>query len=39
MVIVDSILSAQVASAVPPPTKGVETVEAFNASQGNCFRG
>ena len=40
VVIVDSILSAaQVASAVPPPTKGCRNSLAANASQGHCFRG
>jgi hypothetical protein len=40
VVIVDSILSAaQVASAVPPPTKGCRNSQAVNASQGHCFRG
>ena len=40
VVVVDSILSAaQVASAVPPPTKGCRNSIAVNASNGNCFRG
>jgi hypothetical protein len=39
VVIVDVMLAAQVASAVPPPTKGCRNSLAANASQGHCFRG
>jgi hypothetical protein len=39
VVIVDIMLTAQVASAVPPPTKGCRNSQAVNASQGRCFQG
>jgi hypothetical protein len=39
VVIMDVMLAAQVASAVPPPTKGCSNSLAANASQGHCFRG
>jgi uncharacterized low-complexity protein len=39
VVIVDVMLAAQVASAVPPPVKGCRHSVAANASQGRCVQG
>jgi hypothetical protein len=39
VVIVDIMLTAQVASAAKPTTTGCRTSQGFNASQGRCFHG